>query len=273
MNGSSAVIQPVESSTNFSPKGTLAWTAAPGRTITASLGNAYRYPTAGELYQLVATGPIFTSPNPDLLPERVWAEEIRAEQKTNRGGLRLSLFQEDVTNALVSQYYTLIAGSSTQYQYVMNVGKIRNRGIEVFIDQDEVLFSGLELSGSVTYVDSDIVSDSGQGQFTSAVGKRAPYVPVWRATFVGTYRPRHNLALTLAGRYSGQQYSTVDNSDTNPNTYGGFDEFFVLDARANWNLSPHWTLSCGVDNLLNRKYFLFHPFPQRTFVAGGKLGF
>jgi len=30
-------------------------------------------------------------------------------------------------------------------------------------------------------------------------------------------------------------------------------------------LSPHWALAGGVDNFTNRKYYLFHPFTQRTF--------
>jgi hypothetical protein len=27
----------------------------------------------------------------------------------------------------------------------------------------------------------------------------------------------------------------------------------------------------GADNVFDRKYFLFHPFPQRTFVASAKV--
>jgi len=267
VSGATTVIQPDESSSHFSPKATLAWMVAPTWTLAASVGNAYRYPTAGELYQLVSTGSTYTSPNPDLLPEEVWSEEVKAEHSWDQGSLRVSLFQEDTRNALVSQYEPLVPGSSTEYQYIMNVGKIRNRGVEVYADQNNVLISGLELSGSVTYVDSRILEDSGTGQLSGTVGKKAPYVPMWRATFVATYRPRKNLALTVGGRYSGQQYSTVDNIDVNPNAFGGFDEFFVLDTHLNWNLSRHWTLSSGVDNLLNRKYFLYHPFPQRTTVA------
>ena len=58
----------------------------------------------------------------------------------------------------------------------------------------------------------------------------------------------------------------MDNVDTNPDTYGGFDEFFVLDTHFNYSIKNHWNLSGGIDNLLNRKYFLYHPFPQRTAV-------
>ncbi len=120
----------------------------------------------------------------------------------------------------------------------MNVGHIRNRGAELFFNQKkDVLFPGLELSGSVTYDDSRTISDSGQGQVSAAVGKKAPYVPMWRATFAATYRPTRTLAWTVAGRYSGQQYSTVDNIDVNPNAFGGFDEFFVLDTHFNWTFA------------------------------------
>ena len=87
---------------------------------------------------------------------------------------------------------------------------------------------------------------------------------------------RYNVIVTeetTAGRYSGMLFTTLDNADVNPNTYQGFAEWFVADARANYRVDQHWTASLGVDNLLNRKYFLFHPFPQRTFVGGVKFGF
>ena len=57
------------------------------------------------------------------------------------------------------------------------------------------------------------------------------------------------------------------------NTYQGFSEWFVMDARVNYRVDRHWSASLGVDNLLDRKYFLFHPFPQRTFVGSLKYGF
>ena len=94
-----------------------------------------------------------------------------------------------------------------------------------------------------------------------------------RATFSSTYRPTDRLALSLAGRYSGKLFTTLDNADVHPNTYQGFSEWFVMDTHGNYKVGEHWSASLGVDNLLNRKYFLFHPFPQRTFVAGLKYGF
>jgi len=41
----------------------------------------------------------------------------------------------------------------------------------------------------------------------------------------------------------------------------------VVDARAVYRLNDHADVSVGVDNLSNDKYFLFHPFPQRSYFA------
>jgi iron complex outermembrane receptor protein len=90
---------------------------------------------------------------------------------------------------------------------------------------------------------------------------------------VTTYHRTERLALSLGGRYSGKVYTTLDNADVNPNTYQGFSAWFVADAHASYRMTEHLSSSLGVDNLLDRKYFFFHPFPQRTVVASVKLGF
>ena len=62
-------------------------------------------------------------------------------------------------------------------------------------------------------------------------------------------------------------FTTLDEADTNSNTDQGFAAWFVADARIHYRATSRWVASLGVDNLLDRKYFLFHPFPQRTFVT------
>ena len=116
---------------------------------------------------------------------------------------------------------------------------------------------------SKTLEDANFVSTTG----TTAVGKRAPYIPKWRATLVATYRPVTRWAITLAGRYSGQMYSTIDNGDTTSHVFGSFDTFLVLDARVHFDATDSVSAAVGVDNLTDRAYFLYHPFPQRTVVV------
>jgi iron complex outermembrane receptor protein len=93
---------------------------------------------------------------------------------------------------------------------------------------------------------------------------------MWRGSLQGLYHATDRLSTSLAARYSGKLYTTLDDADVHFNTYQGFSEWFVMDARANYRIDRHWSASVGIDNLLNRKYFLFHPFPQRTFVVDAK---
>ena len=89
--------------------------------------------------------------------------------------------------------------------------------------------------------------------------------PATRGSASGLLHPLA-LALTLAGRYSDRSFGTIDNSDPNSHTFQGFDGYMVLDVRAHYWIDNNWSASAGVDNLNNDKYFLYHPFPQRSFV-------
>ncbi|MFC0401094.1 TonB-dependent receptor [Paraburkholderia rhizosphaerae] len=263
-----AVNQPSLSRNGFSPKASLRWDLTDIWSITGSFGKALRFPTVGELYQTVQTGTTFVQANPFLKPESVLSGELALERDVSDGRMRLSVFDEYVSNALISQTAT-VPGFPTPVSFTQNVGKTRETGVEIAGSQDNVLISGLTLSGNVTYVDARILEDDGFVSTTgsTAVGKQVPNVPTWRATLAVTYRPDSLWAFTLAGRYSSRMFSTVDNSDINPATFQGFQSYFVMDARVHLQLDKHWGAALGVDNLNNRKYFLFHPFPQRTFYA------
>ena len=276
-NGSTTVQQPTVGSSRFSPKGILAWDMSPDWRLTASVAKAYRFATAAELYQLVSTGATFTSPDPNLKPDNDLAAEFRVARNFDRGTAQLALFQDDVHDAIISQFLPLVPNSTTLYSYLSNVDHVRARGVEANVGESGVLLRRLALSASATYLDARTVGLSGRANATapagSAIGKFLPNIPRWRATFLGTYQAATPLSLALAGRYSGKMYTTLDNADVHPNTYQGFSEWFVMDARASYRVNTHWSAALGVDNLLNRKYFLFHPFPQRTLVASAKYGF
>ncbi|MBB5046358.1 iron complex outermembrane receptor protein [Rhodopseudomonas rhenobacensis] len=270
----SAKLQPELDATRFSPKASLAYEPSKEWLATASFGQAYRFPTVSELYQIVSSGTNLQFPNPNLTPENVLSEELALERRFKDGKLRLSLFHEYVRDALISQT-GVVPGSTTLFTFFSNVDAIRNRGIELAAQKDNFLIDRLEAFGSVTYVDSRIVSDpdfvSATG--TTATGKRVPYVPDWRATLGATYRPDAYWALTAAMRYSGKQFSTLDNTDIISNVYGAFDSFTVVDLRAQYKFSETATANFGVDNVGNAKYTLFHPFPGRTYVADVKIKF
>jgi iron complex outermembrane receptor protein len=271
--------QPSLGSTNFSPKASLSYDPNKEWNVTANFGEAYRYPTVTELYQNISVGGVATFANPNLTPEHDLNGELNIERKWNDGRVRLTLFKERVNNAIISQTTDVTNptnGNQTPTTTIGNVAAIRMQGVELSGEKNNVLITGLRLFGSVTYVDSRILSDPTFASTiggTTADGKRVPNVPDWRATLGATYRPNDNWAYTVAARYSGKQYSTLDNTDVVSHVFGAFDDYFVVDMKVHYNTTKNLSFDFGIDNLFNEQYFLFHPFPGRTYVLAGNYTF
>jgi iron complex outermembrane receptor protein len=246
----------------FSPKAALAFQASDDWTVKASLGRAVRMPTVSELYQggIDATGTLVNN-DPSLAPEQSWTGELTAERKLETGLLRLTAFGERTRDALYSQTNVLVTPSVTNVQ---NVGRIDTKGLEMAYAASDVGVNGLDLNASMTWTDSKIDRND---KFPASAGKRQPRIPEWRATGQATWRVDDRLAATLAARYSGRQYSTLDNSDVNGFAYQGASKYFTADLRVTYKLDKRWTAAVGIDNLNNYKYWNFHPYPQRTWVA------
>ncbi|WP_164209400.1 TonB-dependent receptor, partial [Stenotrophomonas maltophilia] len=73
------------------------------------------------------------------------------------------------------------------------------------------------------------------------------------------------------------RYATRPNTDLfglqRGDTFGYTSELFALDARVNWKMTDNFRLSAGVDNITNDRAWVYHPYPQRSFLieAGWKL--
>jgi iron complex outermembrane recepter protein len=271
-----ATVQPQLNSTNFSPKASLSWDPNKAWNVTANFGEAWRYPTVAELYQNVTVGGVAFLSNPLLKPENDYTGELNIERHWDDGRVRLTLFAEKAYDALISQTNTVTTAGTGQQSLqtsVSNVDAIRMDGVELSADKNNVLVKGLQLFGSVTYVDSQILADSSWAGTTTVVGKRVPNIPLWRAKAGVTYRPNDSWAYTVAARYSGKQFSTLDNSDLIQHVFGAFDNFLVFDMKVHYVATKNFSFDFGIDNVFNAQYFLFHPFPGRTFVVAGKYTF
>jgi len=256
------VDQPSRTAQGLSPKVSLRWEPAHRWSVNLSAARALRFPTVSELYQAISTGPTISIPNPDLRPEKANSAELAVERTLRGGSIRISLFREGIKDALIAQSAPL--NNSTQlFNYVQNIGRVRTNGAELAIEKRN-LVPHFDLSASVTFADTKIVSDP---TFPAAEGKMIPQVPRRKATIVATWRPTDRLSLTGAARYSSRMFGTVDNSDVVGHTFQGFEGYFVADARAVYRLTPKIDIAAGVENLTDERYFLFHPFPGRTFTA------
>lgn len=273
------VYQPSLGAQRASPKVSLAYEPGPEWLVTASFGAASRFPTVAELYQIVSVfSTVLAVPNPNLKPEDVLSEEIAFERRFTDGKVRLSFFFEDGRNTLVSQLAptTDSSGNPVTASFIQNIDRTRTRGVELAAQKNNVLIDRMEVFGSITYTDARIVSDpnfvSTVGG-TTANGKYLPNIPPWRVTTGVTYRPDDYWSMTAAMRYASKQYSTLDNTDTVANVYQAFDSYTVVDLRVQRKATENATVSFGIDNVGNAKYTLFHPFPQRTYVADVRVKF
>ncbi|MBX7200500.1 MAG: TonB-dependent receptor [Rhodospirillaceae bacterium] len=258
------VTQPEIAHDAVSPKGVLSLRPAPGWEVKGAVGLAYRFPTVTELYQAIATGTTLSVPNPSLKPERALSSEISAERSWSTGSIRVSVFDERIRNTLLSQTAPLPAGSTTLANYVQNVDRTHASGVELVVRQRNLVIPGFELSGWVTYVRAKVDADA---VFPAAVGKNLPQVPRFRGAMVAAYAPNETWAFSAAARYGDRSFATLDNSDPHANTFQGFGAYLVADVHARYRFSPHLAGNVGINNINDRSYFLFHPFPQRTLVA------
>ncbi|HSV51651.1 MAG TPA: TonB-dependent receptor, partial [Burkholderiaceae bacterium] len=251
----------------FSPKAALSWQWLPDTVLKASAGRAVRFPTVGELYGATSTVNSQYINDPNLKPEKSWTSELSAEKDLGNGLLRLTFFTENTRDALYSQT-TFDTLANRNVSRVQNVGRIRTQGLELAYNGNDVLAKGLDLGASITYADSVIKENAGfVARPGDTIGKQQPNIAKWRATALLSYRWDARWTTSVGARYSGPQFRTLDNSDVNGDTYQGVSKFFTADLRVRYQLNKNVNAAFGIDNLNNDKFWNFHPYPQRSYVA------
>ncbi len=253
---------------HFAPKAAISHQWMPDLLLKASTGRSLRMPTAQEMYGNTSlSGNTSTFLNdPNLRPERSWTTELTAEKDLGNGVLRMTGFFENTRDAIYSQTNTFSDGTSRSF--VQNIKRVQSTGLEIAYFGNDVITRGLDLSGSVTYVDSRIKENDGYVTTPGdTLNKYQPRVPAWRGNLLANYRWNDKLSTSFGARYSGRQYGSLNNSDTNGFSYTGISKFFVTDVRAVYKVDKQWTVAGGIDNLNNYKYWNFHMYPMRTFFG------
>jgi iron complex outermembrane receptor protein len=251
-----------------SPKAALSYQWSADTVLKASTGRAVRFPTVGELYGATATVNSQYINDPNLRPEKSWTTELTAEKDLGNGLLRVTFFTESVRDSLYSQT-TFDPVANANISRVQNVGRIKTQGVEVAFSGTDVLKKGLDLSGSVTYADSRIKENK---RLCGGGRRHGGQVPAACAGVAchgcGQLSVRRRPGRRLwAARYSGKQFSSLDNTDVNGFAYQGTSKYFTTDVRVRYQVNKQWSAAVGIDNLNNYQYWNFHPYPQRTFMA------
>ena len=276
---------------NFSPKVQLNWNPSSDWRVGASFGVAYRYPTVSELFQTTTNSNQVFNGNPNLLPEHSISSELAAEYFMANGKTRLSFFTQSVNNAIYGVNTLLSTGQvATTNQ---NIPLTTQYGLELSSEFKDVFIDTLNIYGTATWTQAKIGNDPAADQANiqyanqnvsstypaytnSAVnpgaampvsGSWVPRIPVWRSSFTVSYSPIERMTTAVSGRYSAATFTQVNNSDIYHNAFTADSSYVVIDLKMNYKIDENFTFNAGIDNVTNKLYWLYHNFPQRTYMA------
>lgn len=248
----------------WSPKFSLGY--EPGRwKFRYSVGKAYKFPLPEELYgNSNSVSGNSSVADATLKPEDGTHHNLLAEYDFNNGYVRLNLFHENVRNAIYSQPLYYLNNGAPLSNITSSVGEQETDGLDFTINHDRVFDSNFDVKLNTTILDSVIIKNPGNLDY---VGKQFPLMPNYRANLLTTYHYGSDLDLSFGTRYSGKQYSTLNNSDLQLPYYASISETVYVDVKATYRFNKAGHVSAGIDNLNDHQAFYNHPLPQRTFFA------
>ena len=242
-----------------SPKLSLSWTATDDLLLKASYGRGIRFPNVEELYAATVTATSVTLSDPNLKPEQSDAFELSAEKFWESHTLRVSLFHDDVTDAILRQSNTLAVPTITN---ISNVDRVKTTGIEfAWQAQDFVGIRGLSLDANAAFTDSRVVENA---KDPASVDKYWLRVPKTRGSVLMAYRPNARWMGSIGFRHQGRAYNDVYNLDINPDVYGGISSVNQADLRLSYKPQPKLEFATGIDNVIDERAYQSHPYPGRT---------
>ncbi|MBM0108258.1 TonB-dependent receptor [Steroidobacter sp. S1-65] len=265
--GADEVSYPERKDSAVSPKASLAYVPNSEWTLRLSVGRGVRFPTVPELFQGASRAGVIVVNDPNLQPERSDSVDFTVEHWLPWGKVRATLFQDDVRDSIFSQTNITVTPNVTNVQ---NVDRVRTRGIETAFSIALPGVEALTFDGSLAYARARILEND---NFPVSVGKLWPRIPKWRGNLQTIWRPTEDWLASLGVRYSGRMFGQLDNSDINPDTYGGVSRFTMLDARVAYTTASNIELALGVDNLTDERAYQMHPYPGRTAFVEARWSF
>ena len=246
------------------PKLSLRWAIAPDWSTELSLATATRFPTVGELYQGSLNGDgsfNMKSFDPGLKAERSHDANLLVRHGMGPVTLTGSLFYQRVDDAIFS--YLGFNQNGVSSLTFKNIDRTRQIGVELIAEMHNWPIEGMDIDANGAWIDAITVRNGGD---PDSEGVQFPRIPRWRLNASLRYRMTDRTDLSFGARYASRPNTDIDGRQRG-DTYGYTSELLQLDARINHNLRRGIRVSAGVNNITNDKAWVFHPYPQRTFVV------
>jgi iron complex outermembrane receptor protein len=251
------------SDTAFDPKLSVEWRKG-DTSAQLSLAEATRFPTVGELFQGSLNGDGSFNANsfdPNLEPER--SRDANLVIAHDFGTLKLtgSAFWQRVNDTIFSFVGFNQNGITTST--FKNIDVTRQYGLELIAEARDVGLHGLDLDGNIAWIDSQTIRNASA---PAAEGVQFPRIPRWRLNANLRYAITPRVLASIGMRYASRPNTDLFGLQRG-DTFGYTSELFALDAKVNWKMTDKMRLSVGVDNITNDRAWVYHPYPQRSFLV------
>lgn len=234
-----------------------------GTLVQLSLAMATRFPTVGELFQGSLNGDGSFNVNsfdPTLRPEKSRDANLLVRRDLGPVTLTGSVFYQRVKDTIFS--FTGFNQNGVTTSSFKNIDRTRQWGVEAIAETKDWPVPGMDIEANVAWIDSKTLRNRAN---SAAEGVQFPRIPRWRINANLRYSVSDTVQTALGMRYASRPNTDLFGLQRG-DTFGYTSELFALDARVNWDISAHFRLSAGVDNISNNRAWVFHPYPQRTFL-------
>lgn len=254
----------------WSPKVALRHTFVGDWIAELSLALATRFPTVGELFQGSLNGDGSFNPNsfdPNLKSERSKDANLLLRHRFGPVTLTGSAFYQRIHNTIFQFIgFNQNGVSTSSYK---NIDLTRQYGLELIAETRDWPVRGMDIDGNAAWIDAVTLRNPAD---RASEGVQFPRIPRWRLNGNLRYRVTPQLQGVVGVRYASRPNTDLDGLYRGDD-YGYTSELFALDLKANFDINDHFRLSAGVNNLTNDRAWVYHPYPQRTFLieAGVKL--
>lgn len=222
-----------------------------GEEIYGVLSRKTRFPTIKDRYSARMGRAL---PNPDLSPETANHLELGVRLQPWAGAqAQAAVFHSRVNDQIQTMVVSSDACGGTTCEQAQNVGRTRNQGFEIFLQQQ--LGAQWQMSGSYTYLDRTNLSDR---SITLTETPRHRFFAALQ------WSPSQEWELRASMEAEEGRRVSFDNG-----TYRKLGGFGIVGLSAAYQPSAQMTLEFGVQNL-NNKWYEFadgHPMPGRAWYA------
>ena len=247
----------------WSPKVALRHVFDGGWVAELSLAMATRFPTVGELFQGSLNGDGSFNANsfdPNLKPERSKDANLLLRHRIGPVTLTGSAFYQRVRDTIFN--FIGFNQNGVSVSNFKNIAVTRQYGLEAIAETHDWPVRGLDIDANAAWIDAITVRNPSD---RASEGVQFPRIPRWRLNGNLRYRLTPRLQTVVGVRYASRPNTDIDGYYRGDD-YGYTSELFALDLRANLDVTDRLRFSAGVNNLTNDRAWVYHPYPQRTFL-------